>query len=204
MSKSYQERKEASVCTRKGCDAPASETSFLCEAHRLATAATMARVREKRRRRGFCPRCGKHRVKRSEYACRPCLTYLGQLGTRIVATNVAPSGDLAVRTRDKDNRLRYHGKGSRGRQPLIETDKEDLKEAQRALSRGTQGLIDYWTEDVQSGPKALKADQRAVALAKLEQCQRWIDEVLVRNGVKPALVDPDEEEIAGPTRKGGR
>ena len=205
----YEARKADAVdraeCIYGGCNEPPAEDSLMCKLHgdaaRARTRRAMAKAYRQRAKKKLCRRCGRRPQLKGRVLCAVCRVRRGQWGSAgrpkqsVLTPELNADGQrIAERTSiDADGRVRYHGKGSRGRQPLIASDAEDLREAQRALSHGEAGLKFYWSAEVQALPKAQRAEVRAEALAKLASCQRWIDEVLVRNGAKQAAPDPADE-----------
>lgn len=219
----YETRKLLAIdlneCMYSGCHEPPMEGSSMCQPHRdksrKATARAMANAYRLREKKRLCRRCGLRPAQPKRVTCGVCRVERGQWGAPgrpkkpVLNVELNATGDrIAAATHvDADGRTRYRGKGTRGRQPLIETDLDDLREASKAHGRagvhreiGEKGLSYYWSAEVQQMTKAVSQEIRRAALGELERARdkaleeaRWIDEVLVRNGVKPALVDPADE-----------
>jgi len=187
----YDDKKLAGICTRPGCTATASPDSQLCPPHHIeakaAKRASMKRRRSDWKRRGLCTRCGSKRSKTSRWGCPACLVATGQARSGFVDIHVDKSN--RIRT-DRTGRVRYHGQAERGRQPIIQLDRQDIKDAKRCIDHGEAGLGYYWSPEIQQLSRTQAAEVRAAALAKIEQAMRWLREVLVRNGRVDAPIDP--------------
>lgn len=195
----YLDRKLGEKCTYPGCEEPPGDTNE-CDRHRDEHRARAKKSASKRRarwaRKRRCTRCGRKRSAKSSWGCVRCLTQLGRLRSD-AATHVDKSERIAARLipwRDSPtnaNRVRLRG-GSRGRQPIVVEDRFDLGKAKECVVDGLAGIEFFWSPEVQSLPRAQAAEVRAAALSKLEQCKRWIDEVLVRNGMPRPVSDGAE------------
>lgn len=182
MPTTYQERKEAGICTRPGCEQAAAEDCNLCPRHRADNQKYARRKRLKQRavwkKARLCLRCGRKRRQGSKW-CTACLIKAGKLKKQ---ERQNPRQITTDRTwTDATGRERYHGQAQRGRQPIFQLDDQDLEYALEAIQRARVGLAAARAPAMELLPKAERMDAIRAALSLAHLGQRHLDEVLERN-----------------------
>lgn len=180
--KTYQERKQAIVCTYPGCEVPPGDDSNECQLHQARSKARKRRHRQKARRRWaqqkLCLRCGRKRRPGSKW-CNGCLIKAGKLRSPDQDKQRDKTSDRTWT--DASGRERFHGQQSRGRQPVWQLDDQDLKYAIEAVDRSRVGLLDARSAAMDLQPKAQRIDALRAALSQAHLAQRHLEEVLDRN-----------------------
>lgn len=185
----YQQRKEASLCTR--CGAPAAEDSSLCEQHRddlrERRANWIATFRETRRAQGLCPYCPASRetpIGAEDAMCLACRIARRKTSTVEVVDNVVDKGRrIAARTRTHaDGRTRYHGQGRRGQQPKAQLIGQDLRYARAGLDAAVAGYAMLETDEVKQLPRIQRDDIGHAADHQLLRVIGHCEDALERRG----------------------
>lgn len=195
------ERQQAGICVRRSCADLADEESDYCaqhaEAQRRYQADYMARRRAGWVAAGQCGECGRDR-KRGSRLCPRCLARRGKSSRQVVKSHVENKRDRItarlIPWKDSPtnaNRVRLRG-GDRGRRPVADIDAEDLAEAVKLLETGRKELAVYH-RDAEQLPRVQRAEWRAAALSWVERAERWLAEVLVRNGARQAKAEDPED-----------
>lgn len=206
---SYQEKKEAEVCTYPGCaeppDARPGKESAECEEHHERSKARQRRAKRARsrarqalrkiwRKKKLCKLCGDKRVPKQKH-CAKCLVAIGGVSSAAVNKQVnKKAARIEANTSvDRDGRSRYRGQGKRGRQSVAAIDSTDLTYAADALKRGTDGLAYSSSTAVAQLPRIQREDLKRASLGEVLLARRFLDDVLARHRVIAPTVVEDED-----------
>jgi|HubBroStandDraft_6_1064221.scaffolds.fasta_scaffold622148_2 hypothetical protein len=191
-------------CARAACHEPARDDDDLCDAHRgerlRQKRVTQRTAYKQRAKQKLCTKCGKRPPLKPHTWCAVCRLRRGQLrkpgrpSKPDLTANLDTKADLvSSRTSiDKDGRSRFHGRAERGRQPVVELDRQDVAEMRRLIDIGALAVDAYWTPEYQQLPRLQRLDARAAAMTWFERARRVIDDVLVRNGALEAKPEDPE------------
>lgn len=186
------------------CSEPAMEDSDYCAPHdareRGMRANRQRRLRQRRADAGLCVAgCGRKVAKRRRpdgsvqlRECRVCAKAHRERSRRArvrnaearAVTSSRPGFRLTVEASPDGvarARLRYHGKGSRGRMSNAVIDQQDLDEAIQSVERGARALALYHGDEGRALPRVQRDEVREEGLDYLRQAQRWLDEVIERH-----------------------
>lgn len=198
----YWQRKERGRCTRAGCTEAARSDANQCEKHTADEAARKRRGRRKKKRairlarkiwrkQKRCLGCGGQRVKK-ETRCAKCIIEEGRAPALVVRSDGTKKARIEAATSiDRDGRVRYRGRGVRGRQSVASLDEKDLEDAAEHMQRGRDGKTLLATAFL-SLPRIQREGAEGAWLSEIELAYRFLGEVLVRHRrIDP---EPDEDE----------
>jgi len=185
VNMTYQERKEAGVCTRPGCNQPAGEACNECPPHQFDTQKRARRRRIKNRRawrkKRLCLRCGGKR-KQGRTWCAACLVREDRARS-IASHKPRHNDDRTDRVLEGDGyaRTRYHGQARRGQQKRYQLDLQDLDDAIARLQRAKRGVMLAAEAEEQQMPRVQRDEIRMEAMSQAAHAIRFVDDALDRN-----------------------
>jgi len=199
--RTYQERLEANLCTRPGCNERPGDSNE-CPRHHADSLARARRYRRRRRRiwakKKLCMRCGGTRRKGSKW-CNACLIKAGRL--RIADHHKQQHNTPRMTTTveaDGYARTRYRGQGKRGQQKRWQLDLQDLDDAIERLQRAKAGVLATRDAEEALTPRVQLAEIRNAAMSQAAHARRFVEDVLRRNRYRELddeLLDDYPEEI---------
>lgn len=187
----YQQRKEASLCTR--CGAPAAEDSSLCEEHRddlrWRRKRWIKELRKARKKAGLCMYCPSSgpvaKVVAPEKCCEPCRIRRCRLSSSVGVDGAVDNrgAKIAAATRKGDDgRVRYHGQQKRGQQPKHQLNLQDLRHVEEDFDTFKQCIEKLAKPDMQAKHKSDREKaEKATADVGDRMCRRT-DDILERLG----------------------
>jgi hypothetical protein len=184
--RTYQERKEAGICTRAGCSKLAGEESNECPRHQRDSQKRRRRHRMKARRlwakKRLCLRCGGKRAFGRKW-CGRCLVREDRARTSAGDKQRDNKDDRTTDVLEADGyaRSRYHGQSRRGQQKRHQLDAQDIDEAIERLQRAKRGVLLAAEAEEQQMPRVQRDEIRLAAMAQAALAGRFVEEILDRN-----------------------